>query len=204
MTLPRDDAPSLWIVAGPNGSGKSTLYDATDIEGFGRSVWIINPDLLSARIVHHEKLPADKANRQALVRIQNWLNASILAHQTVGVETVLSTDKYRSLVTQAQATGFKIRLLYVMLRDVELNIQRVRQRVAEGGHDVPEDKIRQRHKRSLQQMPWFLDKSDFALIYDNSGASPKLIGRKQDGLIEIDKSAPKLIVSAIDAYYRLT
>lgn len=140
MTLPRDNAPSLWIVAGPNGSGKSTLYDATDIEGFGRSVWIINPDLLSSRIVHHEKLHPDEANRQALVRIQNWLYASILAHQTVGVETVLSTDKYRSLVTQAQATGFKIRLLYVMLRDVELNIQRVRQRVAEGGHDVPEEK----------------------------------------------------------------
>jgi predicted ABC-type ATPase len=43
-------APKLWIVAGPNGSGKSTLYDATDIEGFGRSVWIINPDILAAHI----------------------------------------------------------------------------------------------------------------------------------------------------------
>ena len=47
--------PKLWIVAGPNGSGKSTLYDTTLIDDFGRSVWIINPDLLTQRIIDQEK-----------------------------------------------------------------------------------------------------------------------------------------------------
>ena len=93
MPPPRVEAPRFWIVAGPNGSGKSTLYDSTDIEGFGRSVWIINPDLLSARLRDQEGLDALAANREALDRIWAWLEASIRAHQTVGVETVLSTGK---------------------------------------------------------------------------------------------------------------
>jgi predicted ABC-type ATPase len=46
------DRPKLWIVAGPNGSGKSSLYTNSDIEDFAGSVWIINPDVLSARILH--------------------------------------------------------------------------------------------------------------------------------------------------------
>jgi len=62
----------------------------------------------------------------------------------------------------------------VLLRTAEHNVERVRLRVAKGGHDVPEDKIRSRRERSFQQLPWFLDNSDFALLYDNSGASPKL------------------------------
>lgn len=56
------------------------------------------------------------ANREALERIQAWLDASIAAHQTVGVETVLSTDKYWALVIRAKSLGFQIRLLYVKLQ----------------------------------------------------------------------------------------
>lgn len=101
--------PRIWIVAGPNGSGKSTLYDASDIEGFGRSVWIINPDVLAAHISEQERLPLLAANGAALDRIKAWLRASIRAHQTVGVETVLSTPKYRSLVRMAKSYGFEKR-----------------------------------------------------------------------------------------------
>ena len=89
MTEP-SSRPQLWIVAGPNGSGKSTLYDSTLIEDFGRSVWIINPDLLTQRIISQEGLAQDAANLQAVERIMVWLEASRLrTHQTVGVETVL-------------------------------------------------------------------------------------------------------------------
>lgn len=60
--MPLLEPPRLWIVAGPNGSGKSTLYDSTDIEGFGRSVWIINPDILAAHISEQELVPPLQAN----------------------------------------------------------------------------------------------------------------------------------------------
>jgi predicted ABC-type ATPase len=78
------DAPRLWIVAGPNGSGKTSLYDDADIEDFGRSVWIINPDALSRRICEIERLEPLAANLEAVCRIERWLYASIEAHQTDG------------------------------------------------------------------------------------------------------------------------
>jgi predicted ABC-type ATPase len=192
------ERPTFWIVAGPNGSGKSSLYGNTEIEAFDQSVWIINPDLLTQRIQHVEKLPLDEANIQAVVRIEAWLEASIRAHQTVGVETVLSTEKYRRLVLDAKRRQFELRLIFVMLSSPDLNVQRVRLRVSKGGHDVPEAKIRERWTKSLGQLPWFWDQADQAVIYDNSGAVPRLIGRKQLGAIVIDPQAPEALRKALD------
>jgi predicted ABC-type ATPase len=55
-------------------------------------------------------------------RIERWLYSSIEAHQTVGVETVLSTPKYRALVLAAKKRKFAIRLIYVLLNSAQLNI----------------------------------------------------------------------------------
>jgi predicted ABC-type ATPase len=130
-------------------------------------------------------------------RIEAWLEASIRAHQTVGVETVLSTDKYRRLVVEAQARQYDVRLIYILLDSPERNLERVRLRVAKGGHAVPEGKIRERYARSLEQLPWFLDQSEQAWIFDNSGAMPRRIGRKQDGLVTLDPDALPAIVAAV-------
>jgi len=172
------------------------MYDRTDIAGFGRSVWIINPDLLAAHISDQEAVDLPQANGEALTRIMKWLRASIKAHQTVGVETVLSTSKYRKLVRLAKSFGFDIHLLYVTLDSPQRNIERVRLRVAKGGHRVPEDKIVERRERSFKQLPWFLAQADLALIFDNSGAEPKLVGRKTKGVVDIDPSAPEAIQRA--------
>jgi predicted ABC-type ATPase len=186
------------MVAGPNGSGKSSLYGNTDIEAFDQSVWIINPDLLTQRIRDVEKLPLGDANVQAVIRIEAWLEASIRAHQTVGVETVLSTEKYRRLVLEAKRRQFEFRLIFVMLASPDLNVQRVRLRVSQGGHDVAEDKIRIRWTRSLAQLPWFLEQADQAAIFDNSGAVPQLIGRKRQGKVVIDPQAPAALREVLD------
>ena len=87
----KPEKPVLWIIAGPNGCGKSSFYNRTDIEGWGGSVWIINPDLLTQRIVEQEHLGIDAANLAAVERIERWLFTSVDVHQTIGVETVLST-----------------------------------------------------------------------------------------------------------------
>ena len=126
MPVKEFDRPRFWIVAGPNGSGKSTVYTGAIIKDFNRSVWIINPDLLTARIRAVESTSLRKANLEAVQRIYAWLEASIGAHQTVGVETVLSTDKYRNLVLAAKASRFEVRLIYVILKSAELNVRRWR------------------------------------------------------------------------------
>lgn len=118
-------------------------------------------------------------------RIETWLYASIAAHQTVGVETVLSTGKYRSLVDHAHAHGFRVRLIYVFLKTADLNVERVRVRVSKGGHDVEEARIRDRRGRSFEQLAWFIGAADRVDIYDNSGAEPSLVFVKQGNEAEV-------------------
>lgn len=210
MATPKKSVPALWLIAGPNGSGKSSLYGSganilyadSNIADFSRSFWIINPDLLTSRIHSFEKVSLRKANKEAVNRIEAWLEASIQAHQSIGVETVLSTDKYRRLVRLAKKRGFEIRLIYVILADPELNIQRVRLRVRKGGHSVPEEKIRSRWARSLKQLPWFLNQSDWALLFDNSKRL-RIIGRKIGNTITLDPSAPLVIREVAERIQRL-
>lgn len=197
MPSPSAEPPVFLIVAGPNGSGKSSAYQDADIESFGRSVWIINPDLLAARIRDVEGLELTAANLEAVIRIEAWLETSIRAHQTVGVETVLSTGKYRRLVDAAKALGFEVWLIYVLLDSPRRNVERVRLRVKKGGHAVPEDKILERHARSLEQMPWFLEHADQAWLYDNSGATPRLIGEKRAGVVTLDENALPAVFEAV-------
>jgi predicted ABC-type ATPase len=192
-----NERPTFWIVAGPNGSGKSSLYGKTEFDAFDQSIWIINPDLLTRRIQDIERLSLTKANIQAVIRIETWLEATIRAHQTVGVETVLSTEKYRRLVLLAKEHAFEFKLIFVMLTSPDLNIQRVRLRVEKGGHSVPENKIRERWHKSLAQLPWFLGQADQAAIFDNSGAVPRMVGRKRQGQVVVDPDAPAALQKAL-------
>ncbi|MEA3053990.1 MAG: hypothetical protein QOG72_2893 [Sphingomonadales bacterium] len=197
VSLTSAEQPVFLIVAGPNGSGKSSSYRDTDIEQSGRTIWIVNPDVLTSRIQQVESMALLEANRAAVERIEAWLEASMDVHKSIGVETVLSTDKYRRLVAKAKALGFAVWLIYVVLDTPERNIERVRLRVRKGGHDVPEHKIRTRYARSLAQLPWFLDQADEAWIYDNSGAQPRRIGEKSAGVIALDERTLPVVVEAV-------
>jgi predicted ABC-type ATPase len=192
--------PELWIIAGANGSGKSTAFAQAAIEAPTASIWIINPDLLAARIAEHDGVPLNPdANLAAVIRIEAWLYASVAAHQTVGVETVLSTDKYRALVEAAHGQGFSVRLIYVFLRTADLNVERVRQRVAQGGHDVPEPAIRDRRRRSFEQLDWCFGEADNAEIYDNSGAEPRLVVSKVGDDLTVSGRLIEDLMAPLDA-----
>lgn len=175
------DRPVLWIVAGPNGCGKSTFYNRTDIEGWGGSIWIINPDLLTQTIVERERLALSEANLTAVQRIEHWLDASIDTYQTIGVETVLSSPKYRRLVARAQERGFLVKMIYVTLASAELQLRRIAVRVANGGHDVPPDKVRERRRRSFIELAWFVRHVDQCTIFENSIGDPELVASLSGG-----------------------
>jgi predicted ABC-type ATPase len=157
----------------------------------------------------HQSRPSDSPNPRArapkaqsgeyrrVTRIYAWLESSIAAYQTIGVETVLSTEKYRTLVLAARAHGFEVRLIYILLDSPELSVERVRLRVGKGGHHVPTTKIRQRRERSLRQLPWFLRNSDLAWIFDNSGARPAQIAKKIGNTIIVDPAALPEIKEAV-------
>jgi len=196
---PETDAPALWIIAGPNGSGKSSAYGMASVDEPLGSIWIINPDLLTKRISEQERLEGHAANLASVERIERWLYASIDAHQTIGVETVLSTPKYRKLVEQARTRGFSINLIYVFLDSPDLNVTRVRTRVRKGGHDVPEDKIRSRRLRSFREFGWFFAHADRVDVYDNSGATPRRVLAKRGlAMVSWDRM-PDEMIDSVDA-----
>jgi len=159
--------------------------------------------LLTVSIREHEGLSLADASLQAVRRLEHWLKATIDVHRSIGVETVLSTPKYRRLVTHAKARGFLIRLIYVVLDSPERNIERVRLRVLRGGHDVPEAKIIDRYWRSLGQLPWFLHEADEARIYDNSGSEPILVAEKSGDTIRQHRTTIAAVEAAVAAAARL-
>jgi predicted ABC-type ATPase len=194
----KPDRPILWIVAGPNGSGKSSFYNRTDIEGWGGSVWIINPDLLTQQITEREGLTLDEANLAAVQRIERWLYQSVDVYQTIGVETVLSSSKYRGLVERAQQRGFEVRIIYIVLKTEELQKERIQIRVSEGGHDVPQEKIGARRQRSFEQLAWFVERADACYIYDNSTGEPEFLAGKVGGAMLRFHPLPRDLQAILD------
>lgn len=133
-------------------------------------------------------------------RIETWLFDSLDVHQTVGVETVLSTGKYRPLVAQAKVRGFEVRLVYVLVRNADIQVERIRLRVAEGGHHVREEKTRARRERSFRQLVWFLEQADRAWVYDNSTAEPELLMEKRgDALLVLSNRLPGDLIAIFEA-----
>ena len=197
LTPRRPDRPILWIVAGPNGCGKSSLYNRTDIEGWGGSVWIINPDLLTAKIAEAEGLLGDAANLAAVKRVEAWLRASVDAYQTIGVETVLASPKYRTLVEAAHARDFEVRMIYVVLDTVARQLERIGRRVAEGGHDVPPDKVASRRLRSFEQLAWFAKRVERLYVFDNSVGQPDLIGGLRSGMLVQIRTFPQDMLAVL-------
>lgn len=169
--------PEFWIVGRPNGAGKSTLCCARDFRDRLDGVRFFNPDDLTLRLLRRlgyasfAGVPADvlrKTNLQAADEIAGLLASAVEAGEFVGVETILSTDKYRPLVRRVREQGGRFYLIYVSLASPALSLQRVRRRVSQGGHDVPPEKLADRWQRSLEHFPWFAGQADDFWVFDNS------------------------------------
>lgn len=120
--------------------------------------------------------------RSAQALSDSRVDAAIAEHRSLLVETVLSSDKFRARVTQALAGGFHFGFVYVTVRAAGLNVARVADRVAEGGHDVPTDRVLARRIRSHAAFPWFAARAHRGLLIDNTGGAvgPILVADKTE------------------------
>lgn len=173
--------PALWIIAGPNGAGKTTCAQKEPILRLLPGVQFYNPDNVTLN-----KLQARgyQGFRDAPVEVQtelfiqsadevfDELRDALARKQSVGVETVLSSNKYRPLVDSVLAENGMVNLIYVALSSATIAQERVAARVRRGGHGVPEKKIAARWARSLQNLPWFAKRSWAYWVIDNSDSDP--------------------------------
>lgn len=114
--------------------------------------------------------------------LSDFLRQCLLAtHTSFTFETVMSSADKVAFFCQARAAGFRTYLYYVATEDPTINVERVRQRVANGGHGVSEDKIRSRYQRSLQLLPNAVECADRAYLFDNSGSDRIWVAEASDG-----------------------
>ena len=164
--------PVFYLLAGPNGAGKSTLYRALVRAGtIPAQVEFVNADVFEAAHLQHI---ADPLLRSEQAR--QWADgrrAEILkAGQSLVSETVFSHESKLALIQEAQTKGFLVMLLVVALDQPERLLARVVQRVREGGHPVPADRILARYPRTLLHLGKAVRLADAAILYDSQDVTP--------------------------------
>jgi predicted ABC-type ATPase len=115
----------------------------------------------------------------------------VAAGETFTFETVMSSPDKVRLLEAARAKGYRTYLYFVCTDSFVINRERVASRVLKGGHDVPEEKIESRYRRSLKLLPEAIDHSSRAYLFDNSGKTHRLIGEYEAGkLVAVSEELP--------------
>ena len=168
----RKQKPVFYLLAGPNGAGKTTLYRALLLTGtLPADAEFVNADHYEAQQLQHM---ADAQARSKAA--QAWAEARrtelLQSGQSFVSETVFSHPSKLALITEAQAQGYFVMLLVVALEDPQLLLERVAQRVREGGHAVPPTRILARYPRTLTHLTRAVRQADAAILYDTQSVTP--------------------------------
>ena len=178
--------PNLYIISGCNGAGKTTasytvLPEMLECEEF------INADEIAKGLSpFNPNKAAIESGRIMLSKIDHLIKEK----SDFAFETTLSTKSYVNTIRKAKENEYQITLLFFWLDSVELAIERVKTRVSEGGHDIPEDVIRRRYNSGIKNLfKLYIPICDYWMLFDNSIPEIKLIAEgNQDNEINIENN----------------
>ncbi|MDB5826227.1 MAG: zeta toxin [Variovorax sp.] len=160
------------LLTGPNGAGKSTLYELVIAPR-------IQAPFINADLIQREELrDASMAAAYTAAGIaENRRRLALKQGLSFVSESTFSHESKLALVDDALRAGFRVVIYHVNVRRPELSVSRVALRVGEGGHDVPEDKVRERYERNQPLIRQAVLRADFAFVFDNSrlNVSPRLL-----------------------------
>jgi predicted ABC-type ATPase len=170
--------PTAYVIAGPNGAGKTTF--ATEfLPNFVSCREFLNADLIAAGLSPFAPETQNmRAGRLLLERIRELAKAG----RDFGFETTLAGRIHVKLLSDLRKWGFHIDLFFLWLPSADMAIRRVQQRVLEGGHGVPADDVRRRHRRGLRNFfRLYGPQVDSWWLYDASAAPSTLIAQFENG-----------------------
>jgi predicted ABC-type ATPase len=178
----KDRRPNLYIIAGPNGAGKTT-FARKFLPDYAKCLEFVNVDLIASGLSPFApERAAIHAGRLMLEQIHSLAERGV----EFGFETTLSGRTYVKLLQEMRKRGYLIHIFFLWISGVELALERIRLRVRNGGHHIPEDIVRRRFGRSLPNFIGFYKSlADSWAIFDNSGDVPKMIAIEESGKIEI-------------------
>ena len=123
-----------------------------------------------------------EAGRILLGRVHQLIDERI----SFALETTLSGKSYLTLFEKAIKLGYDIRLYYIYLNSVELSLNRIAERVRDGGHNVPREDVLRRYDRSLQNLfELYLPIADEWQLFDNSGSDCRAVAVWRVGEIKV-------------------
>ena len=155
----------LWILVGGNGAGKSTFYRLM-LEPPG--IPFINADQIAGEIYPED--PEGNSYNAARIAAE-MCQEQIQAGTSFCFETVFSHPSKIDFLAHARALGYQILLVLIHLENTDLNRARISQRVSEGGHFVPDEKVEQRIPRTLAHVKKAIPLCDQVRILDNSSSA---------------------------------
>lgn len=165
----------ILIIAGPNGAGK-TMFATEYLPNEANCPTFINADLIAAGLSpFRPHLAAVGAGRLMLNMMRDYVKRG----ESFAFETTLSGRGYARSIPRWQEQGYRVELFFLRLRTPEIAVARVKQRVLEGGHDVPETVIRRRFHAGWHNFQTiYRDLVDDWEIYDNSADAFVLLGKR--------------------------
>lgn len=165
----------LYIIAGCNGAGKTTASFTILPEVLNCREFINADEIAKGLSPFQPETVAVQAGRIMLTRIDELLHQGV----DFAFETTLATKSYKQKIIEAQANGYEVTLLFFWLRNVTMAKERVAQRVAEGGHNIPIETIERRYYNGIINLfNLYIDIVDICQIYDNSNGVCVLIAEK--------------------------
>jgi predicted ABC-type ATPase len=174
--------PIIVAIAGSNGAGKTTFFE-THLAHLG--LRFINADEIALELGLD---PYEAASAADAVR-----RAFVLNRESFIFETVLSdpVGEKVGFLRDAARKGFEVVLIFIRIQDVEISVQRVSMRAAQGGHDVADEKLYARFPRTLENLQRAIEQLPHVLIYDNSDLSHPYqhVATYHDGKLEGEGNA---------------
>lgn len=187
----------LDVVVGSNGAGKSTFIELTLAPLLSGSLVVNADDIAKHR---WPEAPTEHSYEAARIAAQTRAQLVELGESFIA-ETVFSHPSKLELIDTAQAAGFTV-ISHAILIPENLAVQRVRHRVAAGGHDVPECKIRGRYQRLWGLVATAAGRADAATFYDNSAArGPRIVAQLSGGFIVGTPTWPSWTPTALMAQW---
>jgi len=173
---------NIYIIAGPNGSGKTT-FAKKFLPDYAKCLHFVNADLIASGLSPFSpQIAAMKAGRLVLEQLHDLTNKDV----DFAFETTLSGKTYINFLKKIKQKGYRLHLFFLWIPNTELALARIKDRVAEGGHDVPANDVRRRFARSIHNFfQFYRSLLDSWMLFDNSGLVPKLIAEEKDGHMDI-------------------
>ncbi len=178
---------NLYIIAGCNGAGKTTASFTILPEIIACKEFVNADEIAKGLSPFQPEKVAFEAGRIMLGRFHELLKEN----ESFAFETTLSTKNYKGKIEEARQKGYAVTLLFFWLQNIELAKERVRIRVAEGGHNIEPEVIERRYIRGIKNLfDIYLSIVDGVLIFDNSEGKYELLAQKTvDGQLTITDPA---------------